>query len=250
MVQWTVTTWWIGKHLVGRCRYLVGVFFSGYSRRRVSLTTHVNLMPRAAVSRAILLLRLYVFVTLTGQNPLYFSSLHLFGVSLEHHEQPQDSGAACFQTHSFSKTDVQSVTRFSQLYPFRALLALVVDMVSAKEIGWAPGVVSRHNTTFQPVEDISVTKVLQCLQCSIFNLYAPCILYIGQTYRYSPEYTFYIFSQQIHLIIFFRLSLAIFVYSSTKCRVFPYVTLLGHKIFTFYINVVLNCECPAPGSKG
>ena len=28
-----------------------------------------------------------------------------------------------------------------------------------------------------------------------FNLYAPCILYIGQTYRSSPEYAFYIFSQ-------------------------------------------------------
>ena len=36
-----------------------------------------------------------------------------------------------------------------------------------------------------------------------FNLYAPCVLYIGQTYRYSPKYSFYIFSQQIYLIIFF-----------------------------------------------
>ena len=32
-----------------------------------------------------------------------------------------------------------------------------------------------------------------------FNLYAPCILYIGQTYRYSPQYACYIFSQQIYL---------------------------------------------------
>jgi len=23
-----------------------------------------------------------------------------------------------------------------------------------------------------------------------------------------------------------------------------------HKIITFYINGVLNCECPAPGPKG
>ena len=66
------------------------------------------------------------------------------------------------------------------------------------------------------------------MQCSaVVNLYAPCILYIGQTYRYSPQYSFYIFSQKIHLIIFFRLSLAIVVYSSTKCRVFPNVTLLS-----------------------
>jgi len=68
------------------------------------------------------------------------------------------------------------------------------------------------------------TSSLLCIK-----LYAPCTLYIGQTYSYSPEYTFYIFSQQIYLIIFFILSLTIFVYSSTKCRVFPNVTLLGSK---------------------
>jgi hypothetical protein len=42
-----------------------------------------------------------------------------------------------------------------------------------------------------------------------------------------PTVRFYIVIQQIYLIIFFRISLAIFVYSSTKCRVFPNVTLLG-----------------------
>ena len=36
-----------------------------------------------------------------------------------------------------------------------------------------------------------------------FNLYAPCILYIGQTYHYSPQYTSYIFSQQIIFNYFF-----------------------------------------------
>jgi hypothetical protein len=25
---------------------------------------------------------------------------------------------------------------------------------------------------------------------------------------------------------------------------------LVHKIFSFYINGVLNCKCPAPGPKG
>ena len=44
----------------------------------------------------------------------------------------------------------------------------------------------------------------------------------------NPQGTlFYIFSQQIYLTNFFRLSLTIFVYSSTKCRAFPNVTLLG-----------------------
>ena len=36
----------------------------------------------------------------------------------------------------------------------------------------------------------------------VINLYAPCILYIGQTCRSSTEYAFYIFSQQIYLIFF------------------------------------------------
>jgi len=73
------------------------------------------------------------------------------------------------------------------------------------------------------------------------NLYAPCILYIGQTHRYSPEYAFYIFSEQIHLIIFVRLSITIFVYSSPQNVVyFLMLHFLVHKIFTFYINGVLK----------
>ena len=35
------------------------------------------------------------------------------------------------------------------------------------------------------------------------NLQAPRVLYIGQTDRSSPQYIFYIFSQQIYLIFFF-----------------------------------------------
>ena len=48
----------------------------------------------------------------------------------------------------------------------------------------------------------SVVKLHINNKCLV-NLYAPCILHIGQTYRYSTEYSFYIFSQQIYLIIFF-----------------------------------------------
>ena len=62
---------------------------------------------------------------------------------------------------------------------------------------------------------------------NLINLYAQYILYIGQTCRYSPEYSFCIFSQQIYLNFFFGLSLAIFVYSHTKCLVFPNVTLFS-----------------------
>ena len=30
---------------------------------------------------------------------------------------------------------------------------------------------------------------------------APCVLYIGQVFRYSPENAFYLFNQQIYFII-------------------------------------------------
>ena len=59
------------------------------------------------------------------------------------------------------------------------------------------------------------------------NLLAPGILYIGQSYCYSPEKTFYIFSQQIKLIIYFRFAGTISVYSSTKCHVFHNASFFG-----------------------
>jgi len=36
---------------------------------------------------------------------------------------------------------------------------------------------------------------------SHINLQAPCVLYIGQAFRYSPENAFYIFNQEIYFII-------------------------------------------------
>ena len=33
------------------------------------------------------------------------------------------------------------------------------------------------------------------------NLWAPCVLYIGQAFYYSPENAFYVFNQQIYCII-------------------------------------------------
>jgi len=82
------------------------------------------------------------------------------------------------------------------------------------------------------------------------NLYAPYILYIGQTYRYSPQYAFYIFSQQINLIIFLNfLSPSSFI-PPQNIVYFLMLPFLVRKIFTFYINGVLNCKCPASGPKG
>ena len=84
----------------------------------------------------------------------------------------------------------------------------------------------------------------------VFSLYAPRILYIGQTCRYSPEYSFYIFSQQIYLIISLDfLSPSSFI-PPQNVLYFLMLLFLVHKIFAFYINGVLNCKCTAPGPQG
>ena len=83
-----------------------------------------------------------------------------------------------------------------------------------------------------------------------FNLQAPCMLYIGQTYHYSTEYAFYIFSPQIYLIIFLDfLSPSSFILTQNIVY-FLMLPFLVHKIFKFYTNDVLNCKCPAPGPDG
>ena len=82
------------------------------------------------------------------------------------------------------------------------------------------------------------------------NLYAPCILYIGQTYRSSPQYYFYIFSQQIYLITFlYFLSPSSFIPPQNVLYLLM-LPFLVNKIFTLYINDMLNCKYPAPGPKG
>ena len=82
------------------------------------------------------------------------------------------------------------------------------------------------------------------------NLYAPCVLYIGQTDRSSPQYPFYIFIQQTYLIIFLDfLSPPSFI-PPQNVVYFLILSFLVLKIFTFYINGVLNCKCPAPGPEG
>jgi len=43
--------------------------------------------------------------------------------------------------------------------------------------------------------------VLHCYKRACFGLQAPCVLYIEQAFRYSPENAFYIFNQQIYFII-------------------------------------------------
>ena len=82
------------------------------------------------------------------------------------------------------------------------------------------------------------------------NLLALRILYIGQTYRYSTECTFCIFIQQIYLMIFLDfLSPSLFI-PLQNVVYFLMLPFLVYKIFTFYLNGVLNCKCPAPGPKG
>ena len=57
--------------------------------------------------------------------------------------------------------------------------------------------------------DVAARKQKSC--CCILSsikLQAPCVLYIGQAFRYSPDNAFYIFNQQIYFIIWYLLDRA------------------------------------------
>ena len=68
--------------------------------------------------------------------------------------------------------------------------------------------------------------------------------------RYKNENTFYIFSQQIHLIMFLDFFSPSSFIPPQNVVYFLMLSFLVHKIFTFYINGMLNCKCPSPGPKG
>ena len=95
-----------------------------------------------------------------------------------------------------------------------------------------------------------VTVTETCSNFTVLNILLCFVLYIGQTYRYSPEGAFYIFSQQIYLIIFLDFLSPSSSIPPQNVVYFLMLPFLVHKIFTFYINGVLNCKCPAPGPKG
>jgi len=85
------------------------------------------------------------------------------------------------------------------------------------------------------------------LLCSRFVV---CTLLKSSRTKSQTGYSFYIFSQQIYLIIFLDfLSPSSFI-PPQNVVYFLILHFLVHKIFTFYINGVLNCKCPAPGLKG
>ena len=75
-------------------------------------------------------------------------------------------------------------------------------------------------------------------------------IYIGHMDRFSPEYSFYIFSPQIYLIIFLDFLSPFSFIPTRNILYFLMLPFLVHKIFKFYTNDVLNCKCPAPGPKG
>ena len=74
--------------------------------------------------------------------------------------------------------------------------------------------------------------------------------YIQDRSTASPQSTLFIQSTNIFNYFFLDfLSPSLFI---PPQNVVHFLTLpfLAHKIFTFYINGVLNCKFPAPGSKG
>ena len=123
---------------------------------------------------------------------------------------------------------------------FAAVLLNVKGLWHATLCYWASCHLSQCCRGSSSLEEKDNT-VLWNLRNHLLNLYAPRTIYIGQTYRYSTEYTFYIFSQQIYLIVFLDfLSPSLFI-PSRNVAYFLMLPFLVHKIFTFYVNGVLNC---------
>ena len=54
-------------------------------------------------------------------------------------------------------------------------------------------------------QNVAVVKIsalfLDRKDYNILNLQAPCVLYTGQAFRYSPENAFHVFNQQIYFVI-------------------------------------------------
>jgi hypothetical protein len=67
----------------------------------------------------------------------------------------------------------------------------------------------KHSLYILPIPIYAAGRALQPILCPVcscsiqynINLQAPCVLYIGQAFPYSPENAFYIFNQQIYFII-------------------------------------------------
>jgi hypothetical protein len=97
-----------------------------------------------------------------------------------------------------------------------------------------------------------VLSVFSSAKCCLFhnsNVFGSCIIHI--LYTGCAKIKKKNNSGAKRLIIFFRLTLAIFVYSSPQNVVYSLMLFfLVHKIFTFYINGLLNCKYPASGPKG
>ena len=58
----------------------------------------------------------------------------------------------------------------------------------------------------------------------------------------SPEYSFYVFSQQTYLIIFSDILSPSSFIPPQNVVYFLMIRFLVHKIFTYYLNGVLNCK--------
>jgi len=92
---------------------------------------------------------------------------------------------------SGTKLDLQTVTLLNYLTPEVQLNNILQNVTS-------------YITENPPCCHICSSKIW----IKRFNIYKPCVLYIGQAFRYSPQNAFYIFNQQIYLIIWYLLDRA------------------------------------------
>jgi hypothetical protein len=71
-----------------------------------------------------------------------------------------------------------------------------------------------------------------------FNLWKPCVLYIGQAHRYPPNTPFCIFFQQLYILNFLNMQHTLCFFLSSKCHLFYNGTFFGSCIIR-----ILHTEC-------
>ena len=129
----------------------------------------------------------------------------------------------CFGQPTQKQTALQLVKKFSKFFNSKIALPRLLGFETLHSVHLNSILTFRHHSSY------------------IYRTEGPLL----------PRVCFlYIHSSNILLIIFLHFLSASSFIPPQNVVYFLMLPFLVHKIFTLYINGVLNCKCPAPGPKG